>query len=76
MTYYGDDPFNFTIFNNSANTNSITSVLGLNDGKLYTLYVGTNTAVLHAVLPKSQSFLILRGGCATAPNPTPLYWGV
>ncbi len=69
-------PFNFTISNNSADTNPITGVLGLNDGKLYTLYIDTTTVALRGVLPESQSFVILRGNCASAPNPTPLYWGV
>ena len=76
MAYYGAGPFNFTISNNSANTNSITSVLGLNDGKLYTLYIDTITVALHKVLPKSHSLpnpaLGVRG-CATAPNPSLLY---
>ncbi len=53
-------PFNFTIFSNSADTNPITSILGLNDGNLYTLYIYTITVALHGVLPKSQFFLILR----------------
>ncbi len=60
-------PFNFTISNNSANTLLITSVLGLSDGKLYTLYNGTITVTLHKVLPKSQPLPNpALGGCAGA----------
>ena len=55
MVYYRAGPFNFTISNNSANTNSITSVLGLNDGKICTLYIGTTAFTLHRVLPKLHS---------------------
>ncbi len=66
MTYYRAGPFNFTISNNSANTNSITSVLGLNDGKKYTLYIDTITVSLHRVLPKSHSIPNPALGCAGA----------
>ncbi len=45
--YYGAVPFNFTMSHNSVNTNSITSVLGLNDGKTCTLYIGTSALFLH-----------------------------
>ncbi len=67
MAYYGAGPFNFTILNNSANTDSITIVLGLNDSKLYTLYIDTITVILHKVLPKSHSIPnSALGGCAGA----------
>ncbi len=67
MAYYGAGPFNFTISNNSANTNSITGILSLNDSKLYTLYIDTIMVVLLKVLPKSHSIPNpVLGGCAGA----------
>ncbi len=73
--YYGLAPFNFTISHNSINTNSFTSVLGLNDAKTRTLYVGTSVLPLHRVLSKSHSIPNPNLGCsrATAPNPSLLY---
>ncbi len=53
--YYGAGAFNFTISHNSINTNSITSVPFLNDGKTCTLYVGTSALFLHRVVSKSHS---------------------
>ncbi len=50
MAYYGAGLFNFTILHNLTNASSITSVLGLNDGKLCTLYIDTITVTLHRVL--------------------------
>ncbi len=49
-SYYGTCPFNVTISHNSVITNSITSVLGLNDGKTCTLYINTNAPFLHKEL--------------------------
>ncbi len=69
-------PFNFTTSNTSAPTDPIAGVLGSNDGKLYTLSIDTTTVTLRGVLPESQASIILRRNCATAPNPTPLYWSV
>ncbi len=48
--YYGAVPFNFTISHNSVNTNSITRLLGLNDGNICTLYLGISVFSLHWVL--------------------------
>ncbi len=78
LAYYGTGPFNFTILHNSVNTNSITSVLGLNDGKICTLYSDTSAFFPRRVLPKSHSIPDpnLRCACATAPNPALLYRSV
>ncbi len=55
LSYYGTGPFNFTISHNSVNTNSITSVLGSNDGKTCTLCNNTSAPFLHKELTKSHS---------------------
>ena len=78
LAHYGAGPFNFTISHNSANTNSITSAPGLTDGNIYTLYIDTSMFPLHRVLSKSHSLSTPKLGCvcATAPNPSLLYWSV
>ncbi len=53
-------PFDFTISNNSANTHSITIVLGLDDGKLCTLCLDTSAVTLH--FQSRTPFPILRWG--------------
>ncbi len=63
LAYKGAGPFNFTISHNSAYTNSITSVLGLNDGKTCTLYTGTSALFLRRVLSKSHSIPNPNLGC-------------
>ena len=45
-SYYGTGPFNFTISHNSVNTNSITSALGLNDGKTCLRYISASALLL------------------------------
>ncbi len=66
LAYYGAGPCNFTISQNSVNINSITSVLGLNDGKICTLYPATSAFTLRWVLPKSHSIPNPKRGCAPA----------
>ncbi len=63
-SYYGTGPFNFTISHNSVNTNSITSALGLNDGKICPRYIGASVLFLHKELTKSHSIPNPDLGCA------------
>ena len=66
LTYYGTCPFNFTISHNSVNTNSITSVPGLNDGKICPLYINTSALFLRQGLTKSHFIPHPNLGCASA----------
>ena len=62
-------PFNFTISNNSANTNSITGAPGSNDGKLCLRYIDITTVILHKVFPESRSISNpARGRAVTRPR--------
>ena len=66
-SYCGTCPFKFTISHNSVNTNSITSALGLNDGKIFRVTL----VLVRSFYPKnSQSrtlYLILTGVRALPP---------
>ena len=62
-SYYGTCPFKFTISHNSVNSNSITSTLGLNDGKICPRYVNANALFLPKELTKSHSIPDLDTGC-------------
>ncbi len=55
MAYYMAGPFNFTISNNSANTNSITGAPGSNDGKLCLRYIDSTMVTLYKVFPEARS---------------------
>ena len=66
-SYYGTGPFNFTISPNSVNSNSITSILGLNDGKTCPLSINTSVFLLHKELTKSHSIPNPNLGCARYP---------
>ncbi len=64
LAYYGVGPFNFTISHNSVNTNSITSVLGSNDGKTCTLYNNASALFLRTKIAKPHSIPNPYLGCA------------